>query len=418
MRTVNEDEEDENSEATYPIDLKDYENGDYGDIVSGKRSTEFIQKNCNENTLNYKVVSRSNSPPQEVNQMFDQRVNDTYSMNRNAYQSSEYDKLDNYPDDNNKPYKAFEFQQLYQDINAIGNCRMDENNVLETKHYYNIDKRNDKEHKLFQDKIEGSLPDELKLSDLDSYKATIYRSSDDQINPRDSYIHLKNDQVIQKNDINSNINRPVEFYNHLINKKIDSDIQHLDTRTREVVLNQNYEQIDQSNPNFTMQIEQPKHQTFITMTSLDPINQPNLMPQSNFDFTICPNALKGTSIGPTYQVSTQSRITQPHDLNLRPQIVMSESIVHPTSINNKENKDHVIIMNDANKNEIKRRVIIAKSSLSRPENRINEYVSSQIQYPNNITEHSKQNSFTGYAQNYVNTKNDDSDYEEPIYYGA
>lgn len=120
---------------------------------------------------------------------------------------------------------------------------------------------------------------------------------------------------------------------------------------------------------------------------------------------------------------TYPQVVEPRDIvrNTLPENIhfqQPESIVKGFQAENKENDNQPALQNDSSKPEIKRRVIVARNSTGKTETPHVSYVQSHFYKQMNMSssrhEESQQN-LTNRQQSA--NKNEDSDYEEPIYYG-
>ena len=123
---------------------------------------------------------------------------------------------------------------------------------------------------------------------------------------------------------------------------------------------------------------------------------------------------------PQYQpVISQNNSSYHMDSRLQSNVSLTENFARPVAVDNKENTEKVGQPAEPIKYEVKRRVVVARNSQSRPEpNNTVNYVSSHSNHQGYTSTNPGQPNYQVYSRQQHPAKNDDSDYEEPNYYGS
>jgi len=478
MRTVDEDDEEEHSEATYPIDMQDYEREM---DMDKNRTAEFFKRNCDDNQNDYKGefynIQEQNEAYEIPNAREIEEIMKVVNDNRYKQEANEYVQPDvsiqlrNDLNDMNK-----RMLDLTYKVPEIGNNVNNEhtnaqNEFGETGLSYPYPDSNDMAKRQELTDLNANTFAQYENNDtrnfyrLEDYGqsenytgySNNYRNGDENVNNSETKIRY-DEELNNQNQTNANQNiqyniqenqkvttqervekeptyyRTYEEYN--INNEVRNPrvIEHVNQSNQEYVQNQVYHQqhnnyVEQKyqpivikrdsyqqetrNPSVvyqkeTIQYQPAPQQVHVQRYSIQSDSQPQkiIIQRDNYQNDSRPQ-----------QVEVQ-RYNFQSDPRFQSNIPLSESLMRPVPVENKENSEKTVQQSNQIKYEVKRRVVVARNSLDRAEPNTTTYAPSHFNTQGYMRTSGHQNSYPSFTKQYNQVNNEDSDYEEPVYYGA
>ena len=387
MGTVDENEEDEKSEITYPIDVQEY-NRDYDEEENDEsqaQTVEFMGQNSVHGVDNFarmKIVkSLSQETPDRTNDINFDAIMREINVNKFA------------PDEVGDKKQPLPLDQLHRHFETedVADSRV----AQEERYTYNVSEQQEQRYSYH-------LPAEHQQEESHNDRQIDFRTFTFNVSEKDeSKIAYEPPAIVPKIVEPQKTEREPEITNvripHIAPMYNNMTMSNVDTQ--------------RSIENVSGYIAQPP--SYIAQPHNYTIPSRHVIAQPSSD--------QNTRFVPYSRALLEQRMSHKTEIPPHSTISLAESFQKPIPVDNKENKEQPIVSNDSLKYEVKRRVVIARTSTGRTDMTPISYTSPVFQGQSNPLQgnyHGMHYSIASRQSQPTVVNNDDDDFEEPIYYGS